>query len=88
MLIKAGILIFDISFYLTFINILNSVFYNSKQYFKFFKSSNFCFPKLYVVNICSKRSVKWRKSINEMGGNIPGGNFPGGIFPGVGGRFS
>ena len=31
--------------------------------------------------------VKRRKSINEMGGNIPGGNFPGGIFPGGGGDF-
>ena len=26
-------------------------------------------------------SVKWRKTINEMGGNIPGGNFPGANFP-------
>ena len=26
------------------------------------------------------RSVKWRKTINEMRGNIPGGNFPGGNF--------
>ena len=24
-----------------------------------------------------RRSVKWRKAINEMGGNIPGGNFLG-----------
>ena len=28
------------------------------------------------------RSVKWRKTINEMGGNIPGGNFLGANFPG------
>ena len=28
------------------------------------------------------RRVKWRMTINEMGGNIPGGNFLGGNFPG------
>ena len=28
------------------------------------------------------RSLKWRKTINEMGGNIPGGNFLGGNFLG------
>ena len=27
------------------------------------------------------RSIKWKKTINEMGGNFPGGNFLGGIFP-------
>ena len=58
MLIKTGILlrpieiIFGVSFNLTFINIQNSLFYNSKQYFKFCKSSNFCFPNFYVMNIC------------------------------------
>ena len=26
------------------------------------------------------RSVKWRKTVNEMGVNIPGGNFPEGIL--------
>ena len=28
------------------------------------------------------RRTKWRKTINEMVGNIPGGNFLGGNFPG------
>ena len=28
------------------------------------------------------KSVQLRKTINEMGGNIPGGNVLGGIFPG------
>ena len=37
---------------------------------------------LYVCENLSKRSVKWRKAINEMSGNIPGGNFLGGNFPG------
>ena len=32
----------------------------------------------------SKQSVKWRKEINEMGGNIPGENFLGSNFPGGG----
>ena len=27
------------------------------------------------------RNVKWRKTIDEMGGNISGGNFAGGNFP-------
>ena len=31
------------------------------------------------------RSVKWRNTINEIGGNIPRGNFLGGNFPGGGG---
>ena len=31
------------------------------------------------------RSLKWRKTVNEMGGNIPSGNFLGGNFPGGGG---
>ena len=29
-----------------------------------------------------KRRVKWRKTINEIGGNIPGENFLGSILPG------
>ena len=33
---------------LTFINTSNSLFYKSKQHFKFLKSSYFCFPNLYV----------------------------------------
>ena len=37
---------------------------------------------LYVCELLSKRSVKWRKTINEMGGNIPGENFLGGSFLG------
>ena len=37
---------------------------------------------LYVCENLSKRSVKWRKEINEMGGNNPDGNFLGANFPG------
>ena len=40
---------------------------------------------LYVCENLSKRSVKWRKATNEIGGNIPGENFLGGNFPGMGG---
>ena len=86
MLIKTDIplskikIIFDVSFYLTFVNIQNSLFYNSKQHFKFIKSSNFCFSNYYVCEHSSRRSVKWRKAFHEMGGNIPGGNFSGGTF--------
>ena len=40
---------------------------------------------LYVCENLSKRSVKWRKATNEIGGNIPGENFLGGKFPGMGG---
>ena len=36
----------------------------------------------YVGEDLSKRSVKWRKIIDEMGGNIPDKNFLGGSFPG------
>ena len=64
-------------FFLTFANIWNSLFCNSKQHFKFFKSSNVCFPNIYVYEHLSKRSVKWRKTINEIGGNFLGGNFRG-----------
>ena len=42
---------------------------------------------LYVCENLLRRSVKWRKTINEMGGNIPGENFLGGKFPGMG-KFS
>ena len=37
------------------------------------------------------RSAKWRKTINDMGGNFPGGNFLGGNFTGgnfLGGNFA
>ena len=51
--------------------------------------------RMYMYTLSYGRSVKWRKTINEMGGNIPGGkflggNFPGGDFPGwslMGGNF-
>ena len=35
----------------------------------------------YVCENLSKWKVKWRKTVNEMGGNIPGENFLGGNFP-------
>ena len=43
----------------------------------------------YVCENLSKRSVKWRKAINEMDGNNPDDNFLGANFPGgssLGGR--
>ena len=46
---------------------------------------NSMFQKCWSFYVCedlSKRSVKWRKTIDEMGGNIPGKNFLGGSFPG------
>ena len=36
----------------------------------------------YVCENLSKRSVKWRKAINEMNGNNPDENFLGANFPG------
>ena len=44
----------------------------------------------YVCENLSKRSVKWRKAINEMDGNNPDDNFLGANFPGgssLGGGF-
>ena len=47
----------------------------------------FCYSKFqkcwifYVCENLSKRRVKWRKTINKMGRNIPGENFLGGNFP-------
>ena len=39
--------------------------------------------RLYVCENLSKRSIKWRKAINDMGGNNPGENFLGAAdFPG------
>ena len=38
--------------------------------------------KFHVRENLSKPSVKRRKTINEMGGNIPGENFLGGNLPG------
>ena len=38
---------------------------------------------MYPLPSIYERSVKWRKAINEMSGNIPGGNFLGGNFPEV-----
>ena len=64
MLVETGLLlrqtevIFDVSFNLIFINIYNSLFYSSKQHFKFFKSSNFCFPDLYVCEHFSIPSIR------------------------------
>ena len=50
----------------------------------FWICQNFSFKEEDVHNLSSIYGwrVKWRKIINEMGGNIPGGNFLGGIFPG------
>ena len=45
------------------------------------------FPKCRGLHVCedlSKRSVKWRKTNNEMSGNIPGKNFLGSNFMGEG----
>ena len=36
---------------------------------------------LYVCENLSKRSVKWRKAINQMGDYYPGENFLGANFP-------
>ena len=45
------------------------------------------FLKCWSLQVCenlSKQSVKWRKAVNEIGGNILGENFLGGKFPGMG----
>ena len=44
---------------------------------------NFNFKSVYVSEHLSKWSRKWRKAVNEMGGNIPGGNFLSENFPGL-----
>ena len=45
------------------------------------------FLKCWSLHVCenlSKQSVKWRKAVNEIGGNILGENFLVGKFPGMG----
>ena len=45
---------------------------------------------MYTLPSIYERSIKWRKTINEMARYISGGNFPGGNFPGgslMGGNF-
>ena len=37
---------------------------------------------MYTIPSSYRQRIKWRKAINEMGGNIPGGNFLGGDLPG------
>ena len=49
-------IIFGIGFYLTLINLKNSLFYNSKQHFKFFKSLIFYFLNLKFVNVSQNLS--------------------------------
>ena len=64
-----------------FINITKASWKNSKPLWRYqhFLSRE---EDLHVHPPPPQWSVKWRKTINEMDGNIPGGNFLGGNFPG------
>ena len=68
-------------FYENFFNIAKVPWENSKPFWRY---QNFSSREedVHVLSPIYGRSVKWRKTINEMGGNIPGVNFLGGNFPG------
>ena len=69
-------------FYENFINIANVSWENFKP---FWRLQNYL-SREEDVHVHSPsiygQIVRWRKTINEMGGNIAGGNFLGGNFPG------
>ena len=65
-----------------FINIAKVFWVNSKPFWRYQSFRPGRRIHVYTPPPIYGKSVKWRKTINEMCGNISGGNFLGGNFPG------